>query len=317
KYLLEWQAGLPGPVSDRTCELYEYLCRVHIIPAIGSHPLAQLRNAQIQSLYSAKLKSGLSPRTAELIIACLHKALKNAVKTGLLTINPADNVTKVKPERHEMKTLQEGDINVFLAAAKKTDYYPLFFTYLYTGLRRSELLSVKWSDCDLLGMTLSVNRGMEFVKNKITFKAPKTKTSRRLIALTPKNCVVLREHRAAQDRTRQQLDLAVTNDNDLVFAHEDGSPLLPNTITHVWIKLVRRNGFYGVRLHDARHTHASLLLKQGVHPKVVQERLGHASIAMTLDTYSHTVQGMQKAAAANFDTAIESGVSESNSLDSR
>ena len=317
KYLLEWQAGLPGPVSDRTCELYEYLCRVHIISAIGSHPLAQLRNAQIQSLYSAKLKSGLSPRTAELIIACLHKALKNAVKTGLLTINPADNVTKVKPERHEMKTLQEGDINVFLAAAKKTDYYPLFFTYLYTGLRRSELLSVKWSDCDLLGMTLSVNRGMEFVKNKITFKAPKTKTSRRLIALTPKNCVVLREHRAAQDRTRQQLDLAVTNDNDLVFAHEDGSPLLPNTITHVWIKLVRRNGFYGVRLHDARHTHASLLLKQGVHPKVVQERLGHASIAMTLDTYSHTVQGMQKAAAANFDTAIESGVSESNSLDSR
>jgi len=126
KYLLEWQAGLPGPVSDRTCELYEYLCRVHIIPAIGSHPLAQLRNAQIQSLYSAKLKSGLSPRTAELIIACLHKALKNAVKTGLLTINPADNVTKVKPERHEMKTLQEGDINVFLAAAKKTDYYPCF-----------------------------------------------------------------------------------------------------------------------------------------------------------------------------------------------
>jgi integrase len=93
--------------------------------------------------------------------------------------------------------------------------------------------------------------------------------------------------------------------------------MLPNSVTHAWIKLVRRNGFYGVRLHDARHTHASLLLKQGVHPKVVQERLGHASIAMTLDTYSHTIPGMQKAAATNFDNAIESEVSESSSLDSR
>ena len=316
-YLKEWLSGLAGPAAGRTCELYEYLSRVHLIPELGKIPLAQLRNAQIQSLYSAKLKIGLSPRTAELIVACLHKALGTAVKTGLLTVNPSDNITKVKPQKREMKTLQEKEINAFLAAAKNTDYYALFFTYSYTGFRRSELLSVKWTDCDLLGMTLSINRGMEFVKNKITFKEPKTKSSRRLIALTPKNCMVLREHRAAQDKIRQQLDLPLTTDDDLVFCHQDGTPMLPNSVTHAWIKLVRRTGFYGVRLHDARHTHASLLLKQGVHPKVVQERLGHASIAMTLDTYSHTIPGMQKAAAANFDNAIESEVSESNSLDSR
>jgi integrase len=314
-YLKEWLSGLPGPVAPLTVQLYEYLCRIHIIPALGKIPLTQLRNAQIQSLYSAKLKSDLSPRTAELIVVCLHKALGTAVKTGLLTVNPADHITKVKPERREMKTLQERDVNVFLADAKKTDYYPLFFTYLYTGFRRSELLSVKWSDCDLLGMTLSVNRGMEYIHSTVTFKAPKTNSSRRLIALTPKNCMVLREHRAAQDKTRKQLDLPLTTDNDLVFCHQDGSPMLPDTVTHAWIKLVRRNGFYGVRLHDARHTHASLLLKQGVHPKVVQERLGHASISTTLDTYSHTVQGMQKAAASNFDTAIENDISESNSLE--
>ena len=267
KYLLEWQAGLPGPVGDRTCELYEYLCRVHLIPALGKIPLTQLRPQQIQALYSAKLKSGLSPRTVQLIHVCLHKALKAAVKTGLMSSNPSDSVTQVKPERHEMKTMQEGDINVFLAAAKKTDYYPLFFTYLYTGLRRSELLCVRWSDVDFLGMTMSINRGMEFIHSKITFKAPKTKTSRRLIALTPKNCIVLRDHRKDQDKTRQQLDLPSTSDNDLVFCHEDGSPSLPDSITHAWLKLVRRTGFDGVRLQDARHTHASLLLKAGCTPK--------------------------------------------------
>jgi integrase len=314
-YLKEWLSGLPGPVAPRTVQLYEYLCRIHIFPAIGSQPLTQLRNAQIQSLYSAKLKSGLSPRTTELIIVCLHKAFENAIRTGLLSNNPTDHITKVKPLKREMKTLQDREVNTFLSAAKKTDYYALFFTYLHTGFRRSELLSVKWSDCDLLGMTLSVNRGMEFIHSKITFKEPKTKTSRRLIALTPKNCIVLREHRAAQDKTRQQLDLPSTTDNDLVFCHEDGSPMLPDTVTHAWLKLVRRNGFDGVRLHDARHTHASLLLKAGVHPKVVQERLGHASIAITLDTYSHIIPSMQKDAALAFDKIIKNSNSESNSLE--
>jgi integrase len=317
-YLKEWLSGLPGPVAPRTVQLYEYITRIHIVPAFGSRPLTQLRPAQIQSLYSSLLKSGLAPRTVQICHVCIHKALKAAVKTGLLAANPADNVTQVKPERHEIKTLQEKEVNVFLAAAKKTSYYPLFFTYLYTGFRRSELLCVRWCDVDLLGMTLSINRSMEYIHGVVTFKAPKTKASRRLIALTPKNCIVLRELRDARDKTRQELDLPLTTDNDLVFCHEDdGTPMLPDTVTHAWIKLVRRNGYYGVRLHDARHTHASLLLKQGVHPKVVQERLGHSSISTTLDTYSHTIPGMQKAAAVNFDTAMESEVPESNSLDSR
>lgn len=315
EYLKEWLSGLPGPVAPRTVQLYEYLCRIHIIPALGSRPLTQLRNGQIQALYSAKLESGLSPRTAELIIVCLHKALTNAVRTGLITVNPADHVAKVKPSKREMKTMQEDGVTRFLEAAKNGIYYSLFFTYLYTGFRRSELLSVRWSDCDLLGMTLSVNRGMEYLHGIVTFKEPKTKSSRRLIALTPKNCVVLREHRAAQDKTRKELDLPLTKEVDLVFCHEDGTPMLPDTITHAWLKLVRRNGQAGIRLHDARHTHASLLLKAGVHPKVVQERLGHASIAITLDTYSHIIPSMQKDAALAFDKAITNSNSESNSLE--
>ena len=103
---------------------------------------------------------------------------------------------------------------------------------------------------------------------------------------------------------RQALDLPLVTDNDLVFSHWDGTPLLPNSVTHAWMKLVRRCGLQGIRLHDARHTHASLLLKQGVHPKIVQERLGHARIAVTLDLYSHVAPGLQQAAANKFDDIV-------------
>jgi integrase len=315
-YLKESLSGLPGlaPFTER---LYECMSRVHIIPTLGSRPLTQLRAAQIQSLYSEKLKSGLAPRTVQIIHTTLHKSLEAAVKAGLLTVNPCTGTVPPKSKRREMKTMQDSDLIGFLNAAKGSDYYALFHTYLYTGVRRSELLCVRWRDVDLLGMTMSINRGMEYIHGKVTFKEPKTKSSRRLIALSPDSCVVLREYRAAQDRIRKELDIDLTTDDDLIFCHqEDGSPMLPDTVTHAWIRLVRRTGFSGIRLHDARHTHASLLLKQGVHPKIVQERLGHANIAMTLDLYSHTIPGMQKAAALAFDKAIKESVSESNSLES-
>jgi integrase len=268
-------------------------------------------------MYSTKLNGGLSLRTVQLMHVCLHKALKNAVKTGLLTTNPCDSVTQPKPERRVMKTMLENDITRFLNAAKEGEYYSLFHTYLYTGCRRSELLAVRYSDVDLLGMTMSINRSMQFIDSKVTFKPPKTASSRRLIALSPHSCMVLREHRAAQDIIRQRIGLESMGDSDLIFCHYDGTPLLPDSVTHAWVKLVRRCGMTGVRLHDARHTHASLLLKQGTHPKIVSERLGHAGTSITMDLYSHTIPSMQKAAAAKFDDAIKNTVSENNSLESR
>jgi integrase len=115
--------------------------------------------------------------------------------------------------------------------------------------------------------------------------------------------MVLREHREKQEVHRAMIGIPLTDD-DLVFSHLDGKPLLPNTVTHAWIKLVRWTGLKPIRLHDARHTHASIMLKQGIHPKIVQERLGHANIAVTLDTYSHVIPGLQEAAAKRFDEAF-------------
>ena len=238
---------------------------------------------------------------------CLHKALDNAVKTGLLARNPLDAVTQPKVERHEIKTMTEDDIGQFLNEARKGDYYSLFYTLLFTGARRGEALSLHWSDVDLLGCQLSISRTMQFLNNNVTFKAPKTASSRRQIALSPSTCVVLRLHREAQDNIRRRLGLQPAGNDDLVFCHDDGKPYLPNTITHAWIKLARRCGLDGIRLHDGRHTHASLMLKNGTSPKVIQERLGHASFSTTMNLYAHVSPGMQRQAANRFDEMVISG----------
>ncbi len=307
-YLNTWLQDYCKPsLSPRTFQLYSYICRVHIIPAIGKITLTELKPQHLQKLYSEKLSSGLSSRTVQICHVTVHKALKNAVRINLLSRNVSDSVDKPKIQRPEMHPMTETDLGRFLEAAKQGEYYALFYTYLFTGMRRSELLAVRWSDVDLLDMQISVSRTMQYlngVKNHVTFKEPKSKKSRRLIALSPSTVFVLREHLNTQENMRESLNLSHMTENDLVFSHWDGSPMLPDSITHAWIKLVRKCGLEGIRLHDARHTHATIMLKQGVHPKIVQERLGHSTISTTLDTYSHVAPGLQQAAAKGFDDIL-------------
>jgi len=308
-YLDTWLQHYCKPsLSPRTLELYSYICRVHLIPTIGKITLTELKPQHLQNLYSDKLSSGLSARTVQLCHVAIHKALKNAVRINLLSRNVADAVQKPKIQRPEMHPMTENDLSRFLDYAKQGNYYSLFYTYLFTGMRRGELLAVRWCDVDLLGMQISVSRTMQYlngVNNHITFKEPKSQKSRRLIALSPSNAMILEEHRKDQEKTRESLQLPPIAQNDLVFSHWDGSPLLPPSITHAWIKSVRKCGLNGIRLHDARHTHATIMLKQGVHPKIVQERLGHSTISTTLDTYSHVAPGLQQAAAMAFDDILK------------
>jgi integrase len=293
EYLKQWLDDCVKPnLAPRTYQLYSYMSNLHINPSIGSVPISDLKPQHLQKLYSKKIESGLSPRTVQLIHVTLHKSLDNAVKTGLLVRNVAELVDVPKAQRPEMHIMNEKDLNVFLALIAKSEYYPLFYCYVFTGVRRSELLAVKWADVDLLGMLLSISH------------KTKTQTSRRMIDLSPSTCIVLREHRDSEDKIRASLKLEKTKDNDFVFSHLDGSPFLPNTITHVWLKLSRRCGLKGFRLHDIRHSHASILLKDGVNIKVIQERLGHANISTTLNIYAHVMPGQQKIAAAKFDKML-------------
>jgi integrase len=310
-YLQRWLKDYVQPnLSPRTAEGYESIIRCHLIPALGKIPLTQLKPEHIQHYYSDKLTSkclnrsnSTNPRTVRHHHMTLHCALEIAVKWGLVSRNVADAVEPPKEHHTEMHTMNEEDIHKFLEIAKSTEYYTLFYLALFTGMRRSELLALRWSDIDLLLCQLSVTRTLHHLRNgSIVFRQPKTDKGRRLIALTPSSVSVLKEYKGIQ--AAQMIVSGTTlKEEDLVFC-QDGRPLLPGTVSHAWIHLIQRTGLKNIRLHDARHSHASLMLKQGIHPKIVQERLGHASIQITLDTYSHVAPGLQQAAANRFDELI-------------
>jgi integrase len=309
KYLEEWlKSYVWTNLSPRTAEGYESIVRCHLIPVLGNIPLMQLRPEHLQRYYSEKLavgrhdrKGALSQTTVSHHHTCIHRALKMALRWGLISRNPADAVVPPRPQRSEMHTMTEDEINTFLEAAKKTPYYLLFYLALFTGMRRSELLALRWCDVDLLLCQAHVTRSLHRLRTgEIIFRNPKTAKARRMVSLPPSSAFLLQEHK---DRQETQSGMLLKED-DLIFSDHEGKPLLPDTISHAWAKLVKRTGLSHIRFHDARHTHASLLLKQSVHPKIVQERLGHATISTTLDLYSHVSPGLQEAAAIGFDRLI-------------
>ncbi|MBN2074339.1 MAG: site-specific integrase, partial [Dehalococcoidales bacterium] len=204
----------------------------------------------------------------------------------------------------EMQTWDEYELIQFLETAKQSKYYPLFATALYTGMRRSELLALRWIDIDFIFSQISVSRSLHQLKNgSYVFTQPKSAKSKRTIALSSFAILTLREHYERQEAIRAEVGKPIS-DNDLVFSTPDGNPWRPNTITRAWHDMAVKAGVKPIRLHDARHTHASLMLKQGIHPKIVQERLGHSTIAMTLDIYSHVTPGLQQAAAESFENLL-------------
>jgi len=313
EYLEQWLRGYVATnTAPTTADGYSDIVKAHLIPSLGSIPLVALHPSHIQAYYSHMLESGrrdgkggLSAQTVKHHHRVLYEALKHAVKHGVLIRNVAEAVDSPRPDSKEMVTLEPDNVYPFLNAARETPYYTLFYTAIYTGLRRSELLGLRWQDIDLDLATLSVVQTLHHVPGKgYIFREPKTKHSRRLVDLSPSLAVLLREYRANQELERKLLGRLLMPDA-LVFCYPDGIPLPPNSVTKAFRELAKSLGLSGIRLHDLRHTHATLMLRQGVHPKVVSERLGHSSVAITLDTYSHVLPGIQAAAAQRFDEGLQ------------
>lgn len=311
-FLERWLDDYARPnLAPRTVEGYEHICTRHLIPSLGNVTLAQLKPEHIQKYLSLKLTNGrcdgrgaLSPRTLRHHYITLHTALETAVKWGLILRNPSDAISPPRFQRTQWHTLNEDDIRVVLQEAKSTPYYAFFFLALFTGMRRSELLALRWCDIDLLMCQIYITRTLHHLRNGDTIiKAPKTARGSRMVSLSPSAALMLREHKGQQGLLLAASGTQLKED-DFVFQDLAGKPFLPDTVTHSWAKLIKRIGLVGIRLHDARHSHASLMLKQGIHPKIVQERLGHASIQVTLDTYSHVAPGLQEAAAIRFDELV-------------
>ena len=204
-----------------------------------------------------------------------------------------------------MATFTEEQARLFLEAVAESPYHELFTVALYTGMRRSELLGLPWKDVDLYLAQLSVTQTLHRLSSGgFIFGKPKTAKRRRTIALPPTVCILLGQLKERQIGERLLLGLKL-QDDDLVFSKPDGKPLDPSIITRTFRKIIKRAGLPSLRFHDLRHTHASLMLKQGIHPKIVSERLGHSSIGITLDTYSHVMPGLQEAAALRFEEGLQ------------
>lgn len=305
EYLERWLTDYAKPnLSPRGFERYAGIIRQHLISELGSITLTQLKPEHLQQHYTAMLNNGLSAGTVRYHHAVLHVALQTAVKWGLVSRNVADAVDPPRIHRNEMQTWSEDEVSRFLEASKKSPYHELFFTALFTGMRRSELLGLAWQNVDFIFSQIYVNRSLHHLKDgSYVFTEPKSAKSRRTIALSPSAILLLHGYKEKQKLERAMLGIPL-KDSDLVFSTVEGKSLRPNTITRAFEVLAAHCGLPVIRLHDARHTHASLMLKQGVHPKIVQERLGHSSIQMTLDTYSHVAPGLQEAAAAGFDKMV-------------
>jgi integrase len=301
EYLNRWCKDYANNLSPTTLTGYQSIIRYHITPAIGSLPLRNLSPEHLQRYYTDKIKTGLSTTTVRHHHTMLHRALKQAVQWGLLSRNPADMVTPPRNRRNEMHTLNESQVTTILNKAPDT-YHCLFYLALQTGLRRGELLAIRWSDVNLDMAEMSISRSaFQMPGGKVEFKTVKTARSRRMIALSPQTCVALRHYLDNQMEIRARLGIPFKNDA-LVFSHLDGSPLKGNSVWAAWHKMLITMGITGIRFHDIRHTMATAMLQAGVHPKIVQERLGHASISTTLDIYSHVSPGLQQAAATKLDS---------------
>lgn len=311
EWLNNWLDGYVATnCSPRTAQSYQSEIRRHLIPALGAITLTQLQPHQIQNYYAYALsqgrldgEGGLSARTVEYHHRILAEALGHAVKMGFLMRNAAEATDPPHPERRNMRTMAIEDIPKYLEATQATPYHVLFYAALYTGMRLGELLGLRWCDVDLDMGCLSVVQALYKRSGICRMTMPKTPSSRRRIALSPSLTLLLREYEAEQ-RTKSILLGKVPADGDLVFSHPDGKPLDPGVVSHTFAKVLRKAKLPHIRFHDLRHTHATLLLKVGIHPKIVSERLGHASIGITLDTYSHVLPGLQEKAAERFDDLV-------------
>lgn len=305
-YLRRWLEDLCRPaVRARTYEAYDDNLR-RLLPLIGHIKLGRLGPAQIQSAYAELLRSGCSPRSVHHSHAVLRRALNQAVLWGLLLRNPTVGVSPPRVAQPEMKTLAEDQVRSLLAnAAEAGDRFLGLWTLLCTtGLRKGEATGLRWDDLDMATGRLTVRRSLQRQDgNGLVFVETKNRQSRRSVQLPQLALDALRRHRALQARERLAAGPA-WEEHQLIFTTTTGRPLDPNHVYVSFQRALKRAGLPRVRVHDLRHTAATLLLGRGVHPKLVQDLLGHSTISITLDLYSHVTAAMQAEVARQMDDLL-------------
>jgi integrase len=301
-----WLAAIKPTIRPSTHYSYSRNLQLHVLPQLGSVQLRRIDAGMLNGLYAALLADGrknyagggLSPRSVRYIHTIIHRALRDAVKWGRLARNPAEaaDPPKATGGRPESITWTADQLRTFLEATRGSRYWVAYLLLATTGLRRGEALGLRWQDLDLDAGRASIRQTVIAIRHTVLISTPKTASGRRTVTLDTGTVAALREHRARQAAERLLMGAGWT-DNDLVFCHPDGTMVHPERFSRGFLEAVERIGLPRIRLHDLRHGWATLALQKGIHPKVVQERLGHANIAITLDTYSHVTAGLHEEAA--------------------
>lgn len=307
EYLDEWlKIAVKPRVEEKTYNDYSDRLRLYIKPPLGGFKLAKISPEQIQIIYNGMIERGLSPRTVRYTHSILRNALQQAVKWGKMNRNPADLVDLPKQKRAEMKVLSPGEAVRFMAVIVYSRFKAFFSLLLSSGMRPGEALGLKWPDIDFEGKRVTVNRSLTDIRGRgWALKEPKTDRSRRTIPLPALVIEDLLEHKTIQAAEKLKAKPGEYNDQGFIFAAKNGEPMIENNIAKRYFKpLLKDAGLPDIRLYDLRHTCATLLLAAGVNPKVVSERLGHASITLTLDTYSHVLPDMQAAAVEKLEKIL-------------
>ena len=275
---------------------------------LGSIQLRRIDGGMLNALYAQLLADGkqsnggggLSPRSVRYVHTIVHRAFRDAVRWGRITRNPADAADPPRAAataRPAMNTWSANQVRAFLDYTADHRLHAAFVVLATTGMRRGECLGLRWSDLDLAASRLAIVQTVIAVNHEVRIGSPKTARGRRTVALDPGTIAVLRRHRQQQLEERLIMGAGFT-DHDLVFCRPDGGALHPERFSRTFEIEAERAGVPRIRLHDLRHTWATLALSAGEHPKVVQERLGHANVSITLDVYSHVTEGLHTDAAS-------------------
>ena len=290
------------------------MIRRHLKPALGHIPLQDLRPEHVQHFYNEHVQHGLEATTIRLHHVTLSHALTLAEKHHLVVRNVAQLAEPPRLQRQERRTMTVEEVTTKLLPALKGHRLHVAFLLLFmTGLRRAEVAGLRWQDIDGQGEVMHIRQALVRVKHhaigrtSLVFQEPKTEHSRRTIPLPELCLAALRHHRAQQAEERLMLGQGYT-DHGLVFCRADGNPIDPSTLDRAFSQALKRAGLPAMRLHDARHTYATWLLAHGVPHKVAQTLLGHSSITMTLDLYSHVTLDLEKQAAATLNAVLTRGL---------
>ena len=293
EYLDVWlKNSVRGSVRQSTYDRDASLVNNHLRPALGGIKLKKLSAAHVQGFYRDRLDNGLSASTVYKMHAILHKALTQVLKWHMVPRNVTEAVRPPRPAPKEMRLLTSDEARSLLQAARGSGLEALYVLAVTTGMRQGELLALRWQDVDIKNGTVSVRRTLTRNGGSIEMGEPKTKKSRRSIRLTPRAVEALESHLDCQLREMGILGDRY-KDRGLLFTTSTGGPINPSNLRQrSFARLLKEARLPHIRFHDLRHTCATLLLAQGTHPKYVQDLLGHATIAITLDTYSHVMPGM-------------------------